>query len=210
MDILANLFCSRTRAGILSCLFDVTPQRLHLRAIVRETGCSLGAIQQDLRKLVAMGLIRAERDGNRLYYSADANHPLCLALREIVARTTGLYAVLAGCLGSKGVRFAYVFGSVAAGREKAISDVDLMVIGSVGLRELVTRLIPAGEKLGREINPHVMSETEYRERCGQGEHFIKSVIGSERRMIVGDEHELRGMEEQRMAQRASNVLAGNR
>jgi predicted nucleotidyltransferase len=210
MDVLGNLFCSRTRAGILGCLFGTTPQRLHLRAFVRETGCSLGAIQQDLRKMVTMGLVSAERDGNRLYYSADVGHPLYLALREIVARTTGLYAVLADCLGTNGIRFAYVFGSVASGREKAASDVDLMVIGSVGLRELVSRLIPAGEKLGREINPHVMSETEYLERCGQGEHFIRSVVGSERRMIVGDEHELRGMEKQRMAQRASNIPARNR
>jgi len=210
MDVLEKLFCSRTRARILTCLFGATPQRLHVRALARESECSLGAVQQDLRNLVALGLVRSERDGNRLYYSADVKHPLYPALREIVARTTGIYAVLAECLGSEGIRFAYVFGSVASGEAKASSDVDLMVIGSVGLRELVTRLIPAGEKLGHEVNPHVMSEAEYAERCETGEHFISTIIGSERRMIVGDEHELRRMEKQRMAQRASLVPARNR
>jgi len=201
MDILEKLFCSRTRAAIMNCLFGATPRRLHLRALVREADCSLGAIQQDLRNLVPLGLVRPERDGNRLYYSADLKHPLYPALREIVARTTGIYAVLAECLGSDGIRFAYVFGSVASGEARASSDVDLMVIGSAGLRELVSRLVPAAERLGREINPHVMSGSEYAERCEKGEHFIRTVIGSERRMIVGDEHELRGLEKQRMAQR---------
>jgi predicted nucleotidyltransferase len=210
MDVLANLFCSRTRAGILTCLFGAAPQRLHVRALVRESGCSLGAVQQDLRNLVALGLIRSERDGNRLYYSAEASHPLYHGLREIVARTTGIYAVLADCLGSSGIRFAYVFGSVASGQAKASSDVDLMVIGSVGLRELVARLVPAGERLGREINPHVMSEDEYFKRCKEGEHFISTVIGAERRVIVGDEHELRGVEKQRKAQGAPHVAPRNR
>lgn len=210
MDVLANLFCSRTRAGILTCLFGATPQRLHVRALVRESGCSLGAVQQDLRNLVALGLVRSERDGNRLYYSADANHPLYPALRDLVARTTGIYAVLAESLGSNGIRFAYVFGSIASGQAKASSDVDLMVIGSVGLRELVTRLIPAGERLGREINPHVMSEAEYFKRCEEGEHFISTIVGSERHIIVGDEYELRGMEKQRMAQGTPHVTARNR
>ena len=209
MDILANLFCSRTRAGILTCLFGST-QRLHVRALARETGCSIGAVQQDLRNLMAMGLVRSERDGNRLYYSAETNHPLYSPLCEIVARTTGVYAVLAECLGSAGIRFGYVFGSIASGQAKASSDIDLMVIGSVRLRELVTRLIPAGERLGREINPHVMSEDEYFKRCKENEHFIVSVIGSQRRIIVGNEDELRGLEKQRMAQRTPHVATRNR
>ena len=184
---------------MLTCLFGATPQRLHVRALARETGCSLGAVQQDLRSLASLNLVYSERDGNRLYYSATVNHPLYPALREIVSRTTGIYAVLAECLGSGGIRFAYVFGSIASGQAKTSSDIDLMVIGSVGLREIVTRLIPAGEKLGREINPHVMSDTEYFMRCEKNEHFIGSVIGSERHMIVGEEHDLRGLEKQRMA-----------
>ena len=63
MNALEQLFCSRTRAGILSCLFGVTPQRLHLRACVRETGFSLGTLQQDLRKLVTCLIPAGEKLG---------------------------------------------------------------------------------------------------------------------------------------------------
>ena len=199
MNALGQLFCSRTRAGILSCLFGDIAQRLHLRALVRETGVSLGTIQQDLRKLVAMGLVSTERDGNRLYYAADAKHPLYPALRELVLRTTGVYGVLRESLGAEGIQYAYVFGSVASGKASATSDIDLMVLGAVGLRKLASRLAAASAKLGREINPHVMTLDEYLDRCRSGEHFVGSVIKTERRMIVGDADELGRLERQRLA-----------
>jgi len=210
MNALEQFLGSRTRAGILSCLFGTSPQRVHLRALVRETGASLGTVQQDLKKLEAMGLIASERDGNRLYYSADPKHPLYSSLRELVQRTTGVYGVLRESLGTKDICYAYVFGSVASGKAKAGSDIDLMVIGAVSLRKLASRLAEDTAKLGREINPHVMTLEEYLGRCAAGEHFICSVIGTERHMIVGDENELRGMEEERLAQRAPHVAAGRR
>ena len=107
------------------------------------------------------------------------------------------------------IRYAYVFGSIASGKAKAGSDIDLMVIGAVGLRKLASRLADGTAKLGREINPHVMTLEEYLSRCSAGEHFICSVIGTERHMIVGDEDELRGMEKERLAQRPPHVAAGN-
>jgi len=199
MNALEQLFCSRTRAGILSCLFDVTTQRLHLRALVRETGVSLGTIQQDLRKLVTMGLVCTERDGNRLYYTANVKHPLYPALRELVLRTTGVYGVLQENLGTADIQYAYVFGSIASGKAHATSDIDLMVLGTVSLRKLASRLAAASAKLGREINPHVMTVDEYLDRCRSGEHFVGSVIKTERRMLVGDADELGRMEKQRLA-----------
>lgn len=199
MNALAQLFCSRTRAGLLACLFSETPQRLHLRALVRETGVSLGAIQQDLRKLVGMGLVYTERDGNRLYYAAETGHPLHSSLRELVLRTTGVYGMLQQSLGTADIQYAYVFGSVASGKAKATSDIDLMVLGSVGLRKLAARLASVRGKIGREINPHVMTLDEYLARCRSGEHFIDSVIKTDRRVLVGDADELGRLEKQRLA-----------
>jgi len=199
MNILQQLFCSRTRAGILSSLFQKRGARAHLRAFVRETGMSLGSVQHDLKSLVEMGLVKAERDGNRLYYSAVQEHPLYVNLVDLVRQTSGVFAILRDAIGSEQVRFAYVFGSVAAGKEKAGSDIDLMVIGSVSLRTLAGRLSGVAERVGREINPHCMTETEYFKRCEKKDHFISSVVRSERKVIIGDESELRRLEKEWMA-----------
>ena len=84
----------------------------------------------------------------------------------------------------------YLFGSHAWGTPNEDSDVDLMVLGAIGLRKLASRLAAVSAKLGREINPHVMTLDEYLERCRSGEHFIGSVSKTERRMLVGDADEL--------------------
>jgi predicted nucleotidyltransferase len=52
---------------------------------------------------------------------------------------------------------SFVFGSLADGSETAGSDVDLMVIGNLGFKKLTALLSGASEQVGREINPHVMS-----------------------------------------------------
>ena len=117
----------------------------------------------------------------------------------MVRQTSGVFAILRDAIGSEQVRFAYVFGSVAAGKEKAGSDIDLMVIGSVSLRTLAGRLAGVAERLGREINPHCLTEAEYFKRCEKKDHFISSVIRSERKMIIGDERELRRLEKEWMA-----------
>ncbi len=205
MSELETLFCSRTRAGLLSCLFGTTPAKLHLRAIVREVDVSVGSVQQDLKHLISLHLIISERDGNRLYYIANIHHPLYPSLREIVARTTGIYEILRKSLNVLAIQYAYVFGSTAVGTAKTSSDLDLMVIGSASLRTLASCLSEASNQIGREINPHVMTLDEYLKRCADGEHFICSVINTKRDIIMGDMNELGNMEKQRLAQRAQHI-----
>jgi predicted nucleotidyltransferase len=107
-----------------------------------------------------------------------------------VLKTTGLTTVLEKALGKKGIRAAFVFGSMASGEEEAHSDVDLMVIGNVGLRELSRRLAGVSETLGREVNPHALHVTEFRKRLDSGDHFITSVTASPKIFVVGGENDL--------------------
>jgi predicted nucleotidyltransferase len=107
-----------------------------------------------------------------------------------VLKTTGLTTVLEKALGKKGIRAAFVFGSMAGGEEEAHSDVDLMVIGDVGLRELSRRLAGVSETLGREVNPHALHPTEFRKRRRSGDHFITSVMASPKIFVVGGEDDL--------------------
>jgi predicted nucleotidyltransferase len=53
-----------------------------------------------------------------------------------------------------------VFGSIARGKERGDSDVDLLVIGDLGLRDVARALQGVTEKIGREVNPHVLSPRE--------------------------------------------------
>jgi predicted nucleotidyltransferase len=205
MNELEALFCSRTRAGILTCLFDSSPAKLHLRALSRETGMSVGSVRQDVNKLIVLGLVVSERDGNRTYYSANPKHPLHPALRELVIRTTGLYGILQEHLRSPDIQYAFVFGSTSAGSATSSSDIDLMVIGALGLRKLASQMSSASLKIGREVNAHAMTLDDYLSRCAGHDHFITTILQAPRHFILGDVNELEKLERQRMDQGTSNL-----
>jgi predicted nucleotidyltransferase len=82
-----------------------------------------------------------------------------------------------------------IFGSFAGGTEKSDSDIDVFIIGDIGLRTVSKVLKEPSLKIGREINPHVMTVKEFVTRKSVKEHFVKNIIDSPKLMIIGTENE---------------------
>ena len=70
MNLLGQVFCSRTRAAIIEVLFGLRGGEVHLRELQRRTGFAVGTVRQDVEKLVRSSLVTRRKDGNRVYYSA--------------------------------------------------------------------------------------------------------------------------------------------
>ncbi len=94
---------------------------------------------------------------------------------------------------------AFLFGSVAAGREVAESDIDLFVAGDLSLGELVEVLSPLQNQLGREVNPVVYPLKELRDKLAHGQHFVKSVFEGPKVLLIGDPSELERLAQVRLA-----------
>lgn len=193
MSLLQILF-PQVRAEVLRLLFADDTRELHLRELTRQSGLSLGTLQTEVEKLRAADLLLSRRDGNRLYFRANAAHPLFADLRQLVLKTAGLREVLADALRDvPGIELAFVFGSLAAGTGKAGSDVDLLVIGDAGLRALAPRLRPAAERLGREINPVTMTAAEFiRDRTKKP--FLRDLLAKDKLFLKGNSDELARLE----------------
>jgi len=184
---------SRARAEIFRLLFSGIEEELHIREIQRRSGLNDSTIRQELRKLVRLDLVTGRRDSNRVYYRSNKANPLYPEIRNLVLKTSGLADVLKGALEDDRIHLAFVFGSIARGEETAGSDVDLFIIGEVGLRAVSKMLSGVSEKIGREINPHAMHQDEFRKRLKAGDHFISSVIDSPKIFIVGSENDIEAM-----------------
>jgi len=91
------------------------------------------------------------------------------------------------------IAVAFVFGSLAADRENARSDVDVVVIGDAGPRDVSVMLSEAAEKIGREINPIVLTEAEFDKRIQNKDHFIGRIMEGPKLFIVGGENDLTAM-----------------
>ena len=193
MNTLSELLSSRVKAEIFRLLFGLQDQELHVRAMARQSGLNDATVRQELKRLIRFGLVELRRDGNRVYYRANQQHPLYLEIHNLVLKTTGLVAVLREALAHDDINVAFVFGSVARSEEKAQSDVDLMVIGSVGLRQLTKLLSGVSGQIGREINPHILTLEEFHRRKNARDHFLTTVLSEPRLFVKGNDHELETM-----------------
>ena len=181
----------KVRAEILRLLFADPDKELHLRELSRRSNLTIGTIQQEVGRLKKADLLTSRRDGNRLYYRANTQHPIFPELQRIALKTTGLREQLVDALVDvPGIEMAFVFGSSAAGTTGAASDVDLLVVGAVGLRGLAPRLRPLASSLGREINPHVLSPETLSAKARSGDAFIANVLAAPKIWITGDADEL--------------------
>lgn len=195
MDNLERLLSSRVKAEVFRLLFGPDALELHGREIARRARLNDATVRQELQRLRSLQLVSLRRDGNRAYYRAEKAHPLYLDIRNLVLKTSGLVDVirLALAKGKSAIRSAFVFGSLADGSEKSGSDVDLMVIGSISLRQLSALLTGLEMRLGREINPHVLTPAEFARRRKGKDHFLTTVLADKKMLVVGTADELEAM-----------------
>ena len=180
----------KVRAEMMRLLFSDSAKEFHLRELARLSHLALGTIQQEVGRLQKADLLTARRDGNRLYYRANTEHPIFFELQGIALKTTGLREQIAEALvGILGIEFAFVFGSAASGTAGAASDVDLLVVGNIGLRALAPKLRPLTSTLGREVNPHVLTRGTLADKAHGGDAFIANVLSAPKIWITGDTDE---------------------
>ena len=167
-------------------------ESFHVREIARLTGTVAGTLHRELSKLAEAGVLLKSAVGNQVRYSANPDCPIIDELTSILRKTSGIVDVLADALLplAKKIGVAFVFGSVASGKETAGSDVDVLIIGNVSFSEVVNALYNTQEVLRREVNPKIFSKEEWMQMREINDLFIKEVLSKPKLFIVGGENEL--------------------
>lgn len=182
------LFPNQYRRKVLGLLLMRPEQQIHLRELARVIGAAPGTLKKELDALCEAGLLRAERVGNQVRFCANTAHPVFPELQALIRKTIGLADALRLSLAPLAGRIdaAFVFGSMASGTESAGSDIDLMVVGDAGFAEVVDATYEAQAALGREINPKVMSASEWQAKKAERNAFLQDVLNKPRIMLIGD------------------------
>ncbi|MDO9225287.1 MAG: nucleotidyltransferase domain-containing protein [Pseudomonadota bacterium] len=190
--MLASLLLGSYRQKVLALLLLHPEQHFHVREIARLTGTSAGTLHKELARLALAGVLSREEVGNQVRYGANQQCPIFPELAGILRKTAGLADVLREALAGLGGRIALalVFGSVARGEEGPRSDVDVLLVGEIGFAEVVRALYEAQARIGREINPVVLSPAEFQEKASAGDAFLAEVLNNEKLFLMGDEHDL--------------------
>lgn len=91
------------------------------------------------------------------------------------------------------ISIAFIFGSVARLEQMRDSDIDLMLIGDIRLKDLVTALHASEQSLGRTVNPVLFSSEKFREQYRAGNPFLLDVIRKQKIYLKGTRDELTGL-----------------
>jgi predicted nucleotidyltransferase len=179
------------RRQLLATLLLRPGERFHVRELGRMTGFSPGSIHRELKVLAESGLLRQTRVGNQVHYQSNPDCPIFEELASIFRKTAGLADLLQGALHelAETIDIAFVFGSMATGRQVPSSDVDVMVLGNVQLFDVVKALSSLSEVLGREINPVVMTTETFVVDLGKKKRFATNIMSEQKVFVIGSERE---------------------
>ncbi len=180
------------RRRVLGLLLLHPDEPLHGREVARRTNLPSGTITRELTRLAEVGLLKREKRGNQLLYSAERSCPVFEELASILRKTSGVADVIAGALdsASERIRIAFIYGSMGRGAERAGSDIDLIVIGDIGFAEVVKLLHASQATLGREINAKVYSLKDWSAKRTTPDAFLRDVLAKPKIFVIGTEDEL--------------------
>lgn len=195
-DISAVLFPG-TKRKILALFFLNPDQEYYFSEVVRLTGTRQGVIQRELKSLTEAEILTSEKRGRQKFYAVNRKHPIFQDLRNIIFKTYGVIGRILQALEPFGeqIKVAFVYGSFARGEEVSGSDLDLFVVGDIGLDELVSDLSNVEQAIGREINPTLFSVAEFKKKWSQNNHFIRSMDDAEKEFVIGSHDEFRRLAE---------------
>jgi predicted nucleotidyltransferase len=188
---LDSLFPS-VRQGVLAATLTRPQKWWYLSELAEFLHTRPSSLQRELSSLEQSGILHQRKDGRRTYFKAETRSPIFRELRSIFEKTAGVIPILTVALRpfENKILCAFVYGSMARREEHATSDVDLMIIGKVGLAALAPTLAKVEKRLGREVNVTNYSENEFRRKVAEDDHFLTTVLKGSVQFVKGEKRDL--------------------
>lgn len=187
MSRLSDALFTETQQKVLGLLYGQPDRSFYTNEILRLTGMGVATIKRELDRMLAAGILRMTRIGNQHHYQADPRCPVYCELLGIVKKTFGITEVIRRAIDPLAAKidWAFIFGSVASGKETVTSDIDLLIVGDATFAEVVSALYPVQQTLGREINPKIYHKDEWTRLKIAKNAFITDVLEKPRMNVVG-------------------------
>lgn len=190
---LADALFSGTKQRVLGILYGQPARSFYANEVINLAASGSGAVQRELATLAGSGLITVKSIGNQKHYQANPESPIFAELCSIIQKTSGLAEPIRQALVplSSRITAAFVYGSVAKKTDTANSDIDLMLISDeIDYGELFSVLEEVSVKLGRPINPTILTREEFGKRLANRESFLTRVMEQPKIWIIEGSNDL--------------------
>jgi predicted nucleotidyltransferase len=190
---LAEALFTPVQQRVLALLFGQPDRRFQSAEIIRLARGGTGAVHRQLARLEQVGLVEVTRSGNQKHYQAKRNSPIFAELHGLVVKTVGLVEPLRTSLTPRAseIRAAFVYGSAATGRDRATSDIDVMVVSdTLTYADVYDALRVAEQVLARPVNPTVVTSDEWQKKRGRSGSFVARLAAGPKLFVLGDDDDL--------------------
>lgn len=188
-----NILKSKLRADLLVFYFSRPGAELYLSELARAIKADPANLSRELGKLEKENIFISRTSGQQKYYKLNKNYLFYNELKNIVAKTVGVESSLAEIFkGERTIKFCFIYGSYAAGTDRADSDIDLLIIGGKSaIDSAVEKISKLEKKIGREINYRFFSEADFKKALAEKNSFILNVIKNKKIFLTGHEKDFR-------------------
>lgn len=180
------------RRKILAYFFTNPESNLYLREIASLLDEDPGNLSKELKRLEKEGIFTVCKRGNQKYFLLNKNYPLFKEVKSIIFKTVGVKGSIKEALKTlQDIKFAFIYGSYAKGKENQLSDIDIVIIGTPDDDKLVNNLDRLEDQLKRDINYKLYTLGEFKKEIKEKEPFTLEILKNKKIMLLGDEDELR-------------------
>ena len=187
-----GLITSKSRIGVLTLLALNPREVFYPREIAQSESLAFTAVLRELKHLSGAGLVEQLIKNGKTYYRINEHNPIYVDLKNIIIKTTGAAQVIKKQLEkAEGIKLAFIFGSYAKGKAGPKSDIDLLIVGEAGLKEVSSLLAPVKVVLKKELNYFCFTEKEIQKRLKTKDYFLKDVLKGKVLFVKGSESEFK-------------------
>ena len=188
-----NILKSKLRAELLAFYFSRPDAELYLSELARAIKADPMNLSRELKRLEKDNIFISRMSGKQKYYKLNKNYLFYNELKNIVAKTVGIESSLAEIVkGERAIKFCFIYGSYAAGTDRAGSDIDLFIIAEPAAMDLAAEKISGLEKkIGREINYRFFTDADFKKAIKEKNSFILNIIKNKKIFLIGHEKDFR-------------------
>ena len=159
-NLLVGLISSKTRIKLLVRFFFNPQTQSYLRELSKEFNVSTNSVREELNQLTKTKLLKSQKNGRQVLYTANTKHPLFSDLKSMVGKVMGIDKVIDGIVHRLGdLEEAYLIDDYADGKDTGI--IDLVLVGDIDQYHLNDLSRKTERYIKRKIRPLVLSRKEY-------------------------------------------------
>lgn len=163
----------------------------HVRGLVRELGDEINAIRRELLNLKDAGILKSSKEGNKVVYVIDKSCPIIWELRSIFFKESDIgKKMLSGLSKVEGITIGIVTEVFLKNKHENKSDIDILFIGNMRIRDLTSAMNGLEKELGRVIKYAAIKPEDYEYGRRKKDPILMNALLNDKIIIIGKDSDL--------------------